>query len=74
MTLPLLTVITLYTGEIYDLVTPYYEFKGERLLWFYIYLGLSGVMGIALTMFVTLAYQVCDPLTVNIVGIFKDVM
>jgi len=65
------------------IVTPYILISGEINLiiepthsgfWFYAYLMLSGVMGIAITIFVMLAYTVCQPLTVNISMVFKDVL
>ncbi len=44
------------------------------MLYFNILLFLSGILGIAITMFVMLAYTVCLPLTVNVSMVFKDVL
>jgi len=56
------------------MVEPFYILKGDELVSFYVTLGLSGILGICLTMFACLAYLVCEPLTVNVAGILKDII
>ena len=53
---------------------PYYTLDGIEVYKFYGHLAMSGLLGISLTMFALLAYQVCEPLTVNVGGIIKDIV
>lgn len=74
LTVPILFVAGLYTGEIWYMVEPFYTMKGDELIGFYSYLMMSGILGICLTLFACMAYLVCEPLTVNVAGILKDVV
>eukprot|EP00347_Sterkiella_histriomuscorum_P008457 403345027 len=74
LTIPLLLGFSLYTGEFWYMIEPLYTLQGDELINFYSLLLLSGLLGIFLTLFACLAYLVCEPLTVNVAGILKDVV
>ncbi|CDW71124.1 UNKNOWN [Stylonychia lemnae] len=74
VSIPILGGLAMYRDEIKLITIPLATFDSERIIGFYVYISLSGLLGICLTLFVTLAYQVCDPMTVNVVGVFKDVL
>ena len=66
--------MTYYTGEIFEFQTTFERLDHVQSIWFVVYILISGVMGIVITLSVLMLITINGPISQSIVGNMKDVV